>query len=198
MIDIFNPEEFAKIDFSPKVNQAFSDVKADNIKNLSDNSQLLVQTDMEGYIQYANKEFQDIFFSEENGASIIGKEIFVIDHPAIPKSILSMVQQQVDNDDDTNAIFINLCSCKKVVIAYAEVDVVKDRYGQHIHIFSRRRRISDENINNAIIPFYKFLLQKEATEGVEATEIFIRKFIQKNHFKDFNHLMEFLAFGDFS
>ena len=104
------------------------------------------------------------------------------------------IHEQVNLDDDTNAVFINKTLNNSFVVCYAEVDVIKDRHGDHIHIYTRRKPISNKNIFNYVIPFYKFLMKKEEEQGVEVAYEYIDKFIERNGFKDFNALIDYIAF----
>jgi len=91
--------------FSDKVNEIFNEISADNIEKINTDSKLLVQTDLDGVIQYANENFKDYF--GRGNKSIIGKPIHLFDHPSVPKSVLRHIHEQVNLDDDTNAVFIN-------------------------------------------------------------------------------------------
>ena len=191
-MDILNFEDISKISFSDKVNEIFNEISADNIEKINTDSKLLVQTDLDGVIQYANENFKDYF--GRGNKSIIGKPIHLFDHPSVPKSVLRHIHEQVNLDDDTNAVFINKTLNNSFVVCYAEVDVIKDRHGDHIHIYTRRKPISNKNIFNYVIPFYKFLMKKEEEQGVEVAYEYIGKFIERNGFKDFNALIDYIAF----
>ncbi|MDO4879917.1 MAG: PAS domain-containing protein [Capnocytophaga sp.] len=191
-MDILSFEDISKISFSDKVNEIFNEISENTIENIDFDSKLLVQTDLDGVIQYANETFKGYFGKEKD--SVIGKPIHLFDHPSVPKSVLRHIQEQVNLDDDTNAVFINKTLDNTFIISYAEVDVIKDRHGDHIHIYTRRIPIVNDNIFEVIIPFYKFLLKKEEEQGVEAAYEYIDKFIERNGFKDFNALMDYIAF----
>lgn len=183
-----------KIDFPQQVTEIFAPIVLENVEQLSDECKLFVQTDMDGIIQYANDTYKDYFGRGEK--SIINHSVYDFDDPATPKAILQHVGEYVAKDDDVNAIFINKSLSGKYVITYAEVDVIKDRHGEHIHIFTRKKKIPNHNIFNVIIPFYKFLLKKEVEEGQEAAYQYISDFISRNGFNDFNELIDFLAYGE--
>lgn len=182
-----------EIEFPQAVNQIFETINQDTVRILPEQGQLLVQTDMDGIIQYANDAFKDHFGRGAN--TTINKSIYAFDHPALPKSVQRLMAEQVSRDDDTNAVLINSGLDGEIMVSYAEIDVVKDRHGEHIHIFTRKRHIDRDNIFRAVVPFYKLLIKKELEEGVDAAYDYLGEFITKNGFKDFNTLMDFLAFA---
>lgn len=189
-----NQKGFNEIVSSQRIHDIFSDITVENLENITDQCQFLVQTDMEGTILYATDSYKNFFGRGEN--TILGKKIYQFDHPAFPKSIQRILGEQVSQDDDTNAIFIHKTLKGTVACLYAEIDVIKDRHGEHIHIFTRKKRIPTKNIFEKIIPFYKLLLQKEEEEGVESAYNYIKSFIERNEFGSFNNFIDYLAYGE--
>lgn len=178
--------------YSPEVEQIFADIKPESIANITEKCSLLVQTDMMGNIQYAN----ECFLKHYNlGVSCIGHNITVLDHPAMPKSLITLCIERVKNDDDTNIVFINKSLQGNVICVYTEVDIIKDRYGEYIHTFSRRKGVPLDNLFEFVIPFYKFLVEKERQIGVEATVDYLKKFMKENNFNSVNDLTDYLAYN---
>ena len=146
--------------------------------------------------------------SDEKGTIIYGNPIFVklsgylqselhdkphsiLRHPDMPKVVFKFLWQEIQAGREVYAFVKNLRKDGKYYWVFAHVRVAKNPDGSFRNYVSTRRKMS-EKAKKTIIPLYKALLEKEKTEGVDASWEMLKNILTKNgaSLETFNDLMK--------
>ena len=149
-------------------------------KTLTSVDIIVSQSDLDGFIIYANPIFYKI--SGYSYGKLIGENHNIIRHPDMPKAIFKHLWKQLQKSEEVYCFIKNKSQDKRYywVFAYIRPSVNKD--GTVRNYISTRRAMS--NKAKAIIePLYQQLLRVEKSKGVEASEELFKKFIEQNRYE---------------
>lgn len=137
-----------------------------------DNDVIVSKTDLKGRLTYANDVFREISgFSE---AELIGQPHSIIRHPHMPRCVFKLLWDTLATGNEIFAYVLNRCKNGDHYWVFAHVTPSLDSNGKVFSYHSNRRVPERAIIDNAIVPLYNALLQKEqsyanAKQGLAAS-----------------------------
>lgn len=118
---------------------------------------------------------------------LMGNAHNIIRHPDMPKIVFKILWDNLKKDNTIIAIVKNLAKSGKYYWVYANFTILKDDNGDN-HYFSSRKSVSYKVIET-ITPIYKKLLEIEAQDGLDASELYLNTFL-KNKNTTYNQFID--------
>ena len=142
-----------------------------------------------GDIAYANQIF--VKLSGYAQSELLDKPHSILRHPDMPSVIFKFLWQELKAGNDVFAFVKNLAKDGKYYWTLANVRVAKNPDGSLRNYISTRRKMS-EKAKKTIIPLYTALLEKEKSDGVDASWQLLNDILVKNgaSMQTFNDLMK--------
>lgn len=138
---------------------------------------IMSKTDALGRIEYANEAFIDVSGYEDY--ELISQPHNIIRHPDMPKVIFKCLWDELKNGNNFHAIVKNMAKSGRYYWVITDFEVIKDDNGKILNYVGRRKSVPAEVITKHIEPLYKRLLQIEAVSGLDASEKYLRGYLEE-------------------
>ena len=148
---------------------------------LTDVDIIVSQSDLQGFIIYANPIFYKISAYPEG--KLIGENHNIIRHRDMPKVIFKYMWEQIEAKKEVYCFVKNQAKENRYYWVYAYVRPSLNRDGTIRNYISTRKAIS-KKAKNIIEPFYKHLLNIEKKYGLKESEKEFNKFMQNNCYQN--------------
>ncbi len=114
----------------------------------------------------------------------------MIRHPDMPKVIFKCLWDNLKEGNNFHAIIKNMAKSGRYYWVITDFEVVKDKDGIITNYIGKRKAIPDSVIHSHIEPLYRRLLQIENASGLEASEKYLRGFLEEQN----KTYMEYITF----
>ncbi len=150
----------------------------DNEIKLSDKRYIVSKTDAKGIIEYGNDYFVEI--SGYTPAELIGQPHSIVRHPDMPKVAFKLMWDRIKQGKNFIAIVKNLAKDGSYYWVVTDFEPKVDPITNEIISHTAFRKAAPRKAIEAIEPIYATLLKIEQQEGMEASEKFLRGFLEEN------------------
>lgn len=158
-------------------------------KELTSIDLIVSKSDALGNITYANPIFMKI--SGYKLSELYDEPHSILRHPDMPKVIFKYLWQNIKEGKEVTAFVKNLCKDGNFYWVIATVKMAKNPDGSFRNFMSTRRCITD-SAKEKITNLYAELLKVERSDGIDASEVMLKNFLDANGVSDsssFNRLM---------
>lgn len=145
---------------------------------LSTKRYIVSKTDSKGIIEYGNDYFVEI--SGYTEAELIGQPHSIVRHPDMPKVVYKMMWERINKGQNIMAVVKNLAKDGSYYWVVTEFEPKVDSITNEIISHTAFRKAAPQKAIDAMIPIYKKLLEIEKTGGVDASEKYLRGFLEDN------------------
>lgn len=145
---------------------------------LSDTRFIVSKTDAKGIITYANDYFIEISGYTEK--ELIGQPHNLVRHPDMPKVAFKLMWDRISKGHNFIAIVKNLAKNGSYYWVITDFEPKIDPITNEIIAHTAFRKAASNKAIVAIAPIYATLLKIEEEDGIEASEIFLRGFLEEN------------------
>ncbi len=146
---------------------------------LSPNRYIVSKTDPKGIIEYGNDYFVEI--SGYSEAELIGQPHSLIRHPDMPKIVFKMMWERINRAQNIMAVVKNLAKDGSYYWVVTEFEPKVDPITNEIISHTAFRKAAPREAVEAMIPIYKKLVEIEKTGGMEASERYLRGYLDEKH-----------------
>ncbi|WP_456401678.1 PAS domain-containing protein [Hydrogenimonas sp.] len=138
---------------------------------------IVSKTDKKGVIEYGNDYFVQI--SGYSEAELIGQPHSIIRHPDMPRIVFKMMWERILNDQNVMALVKNMAKDGRYYWVVTEFETKKDPISNQIIGFTAFRKAAPKEAVKTIEVLYKKLLEIEAVGGMEASEKYLRGYLEE-------------------
>lgn len=138
---------------------------------------IMSKTDPLGRIEYANEVFIDVCGYEDY--ELMSQPHNIIRHPDMPKVIFKHLWDELKKGNNFHGIVKNMAKSGRYYWVITDFEVAKDENGKILNYFSRRKAVPAEVVSKYIEPLYRRLLQIETVSGVDASEKYLKGFLEE-------------------
>ncbi|WP_440121545.1 PAS domain-containing protein [Tenacibaculum sp. Ill] len=146
--------------------------------NLDENSVLLSITDTRGVIEYCNEDFVESSGYEEY--ELVGSGHNIVRHPDMPRVIFKLMWKRIQNKENIIAFVKNMAKTGRYYWVMTDFVVKENDKGEVIN-YKALRKPAPKNAVQEIIPLYKRLREIEDLNGIEASEKFLKGFLDSKN-----------------
>lgn len=139
---------------------------------------IVSKTDAKGIIEYGNDYFVEISGYKES--ELMGKPHNIVRHPDMPKVAFKLMWERISKGDNFVAIVKNMAKDGRYYWVFTEFEPKVDALSNEIKGYTAFRKAAPQKAVDAITPIYKKLLEIEAEGGVEASEKYLKGFLEEN------------------
>ncbi len=151
----------------------------DNEIQLNKNRYIVSKTDTKGIITYANDYFIEISgYSEEE---LLGKNHNIVRHPDMPKIAFKLMWDRISQGKNFIAVVKNLAHDGSYYWVITDFEPKIDPITNEIISHTAFRKAAPRKAIETMAPIYATLLKIEQEDGVEASEMFLRNFLEENN-----------------
>jgi PAS domain S-box-containing protein len=145
---------------------------------LSSKRYIVSKTDPKGIIEYGNDYFVEI--SGYTEAELIGQPHSIIRHPDMPKIVFKMMWDRINQGKNIMAVVKNLSKSGDHYWVVTEFEPKIDPITNEIISHTAFRKAAPRAAIKAIEPIYAKLVQLEKEGGMEASEKYLRGYLEEN------------------
>ena len=138
---------------------------------------IVSKTDKNGIIEYGNDYFVEI--SGYTEAELIGKPHSIVRHPDMPKVVFKMMWDRINRAKNIMAIVKNLAKDGSYYWVVTEFEPKVDPITNEIISHTAFRKAAPQNAIDTMEPIYQKLLEIEKEGGLEASEKYLRGFLEE-------------------
>ena len=146
---------------------------------LSPTRYIVSKTDPKGIIEYGNDYFVEITGYTET--ELIGKPHNIIRHPDMPKIAFKMMWDRINRAQNFMAVVKNLAKDGSYYWVVTEFEPKVDPITNEIISHTAFRKAAPQKAIDAMAPIYQKLVEIEKEGGMEASEKYLRGFLEENH-----------------
>jgi len=150
----------------------------DNEIKLSTTKHIVSKTDAKGVIEYGNDYFVEI--SGYTETELIGQPHSIIRHPDMPKVVFKMMWDRIKQGKNIMAIVKNMAKDGSFYWVVTEFEPKLDSITGEVISHTAFRKAAPQKAIDAITPIYAKLLEIEAESGMEASEKYLRGYLEEN------------------
>jgi len=150
------------------------------------NDLIISRTDTRGTITYCNNIFAKM--SGWNQEELLGSNHNLIRHPDMPKAAYQLVWESIKNKGEFYGYVKNLRKDGGYYWVFAYITADLDNNGE-IAGYTSYRRYAPKLAIETIKPLYKFLMDAEQQNGVEASVELLGKFLDRNGFSSYDQFI---------
>ena len=154
-------------------------IATDNEIKLSETRYIVSKTDAKGIIKYGNDYFMEITGYTEK--ELIDQPHNIVRHPDMPKVAFKLMWDRIKQGKNFIAIVKNLAKDGSYYWVVTDFEPKIDPITNEIISHTAFRKAAPRKAIAAIEPIYATLLKIEQEEGVEASENFLRGFLEENN-----------------
>jgi PAS domain S-box-containing protein len=151
---------------------------------------IVSKTDPRGFIEYGNDYFVEI--SGYTEAELIGQPHSIVRHPDMPKVVFKMMWDRINKAQNIMAIVKNLAKDGRYYWVVTEFEPKLDSITNEILAHTAFRKAAPQKAIDAVIPLYAKLLEIEEKSGIEASEMYLRGYLESNN-KTYDQLINELV-----
>lgn len=151
---------------------------ADSEIKLSDKRYIVSKTDAKGNITYANDYFVEICGYSES--ELLSQPHSIVRHPDMPKIAFKLMWDRIKKGENFIAIVKNLAKDGSFYWVVTDFEPKIDPITNEVISHTAFRKAAPRKAIETIIPIYTTLLKIEQEDGVEASEMFLRNFLEEN------------------
>jgi len=151
----------------------------DNEIILSNKRYIVSKTDPQGNIEYGNDYFVEI--SGYNESELIGKPHSIVRHPDMPKVVFKMMWDRINRAQNIMAVVKNMAKDGSYYWVVTEFEPKVDPITNDIISHTAFRKAAPRKAVDVMEPIYQKLLEIEKDGGVEASEKYLRGFLEDQH-----------------
>ncbi len=140
---------------------------------------IVSKTDPQGIIEYGNDYFVEISGYKES--ELIGTPHSLIRHPDMPRVAFKMMWDRISKGENFIAVVKNLAKDGRYYWVVTEFESKKDPISNRIISFTAFRKAAPKKAVDIIEPIYAKLLEIEEAKGMEASEKFLRGYLENNN-----------------
>ncbi len=144
---------------------------------LNPNRYIVSKTDPKGIIEYGNDYFVEI--SGYSESELIGQPHSLIRHPDMPKIVFKMMWDRINRAQNIMAVVKNLAKDGSYYWVVTEFEPKVDPITNEIISHTAFRKAAPREAVEAMIPIYQKLVEIEKTGGMEASEKYLRGFLEE-------------------
>ncbi len=145
---------------------------------LSDKRYIVSRTDAQGIIEYSNDYFMEICgYTQEE---LIGQPHNIVRHPDMPKVAFKLMWDRIKQGKNFIAIVKNLAKDGSFYWVVTDFEPKVDAITNEIISHTAFRKAAPRKAIEAITPIYATLLKIEQEDGIQASENFLRNFLEEN------------------
>ncbi|MEA3228058.1 MAG: PAS domain-containing protein [Campylobacterota bacterium] len=149
----------------------------DNEIKLSATKHIVSKTDDKGIIEYGNDYFVEI--SGYTEAELLGQPHSIVRHPDMPKVVFKMMWDRIKQGKNIMAVIKNLSKSGSYYWVVTEFEPKIDPVSGDVISYTAFRKAASQKAIDAITPIYAKLLEVEAEGGVEASEKYLRGYLEE-------------------
>lgn len=138
---------------------------------------IMSKTDLFGTIEYANDIFVEVSGYEDY--ELMAHPHNIIRHPDMPKVVFKVLWDNIKQGNQFHGVVKNLAKSGRYYWVITNFEYDRDDEGNIVNYIARRKAVPQEVITNHIQPLYTKLLQIEKASGVEASEKYLKGFLQE-------------------
>ena len=138
---------------------------------------IVSKTDAKGFIEYGNDYFVEI--SGYSEAELIGKPHSIVRHPDMPKVVFKMMWDRINRAQNIMAVVKNLAKDGSYYWVVTEFEPKVDPITNEVISHTAFRKAAPQNAIETMTPIYKKLLEIEKDAGMEASEKYLRGFLEE-------------------
>lgn len=139
---------------------------------------IVSKTDAKGIIEYGNDYFVEI--SGYTEAELIGHPHNIIRHPDMPKVVFKMMWDRINKAQNIMAVVKNLAKDGSFYWVVTEFEPKVDPITNEVISHTAFRKAAPQKAIEAISPIYEKLLDIEKEAGMEASEKYLRGYLEEN------------------
>ncbi len=140
---------------------------------------IVSKTDPRGIIEYGNDYFVEI--SGYSEAELVGQPHSIIRHPDMPKIVFKMMWDRINKAQNIMAVVKNLAKDGSYYWVVTEFEPKIDPITNEIISHTAFRKAAPKSAVEQIEPIYAKLLQIEEHGGMEASEKYLRGFLEEKN-----------------
>jgi len=140
---------------------------------------IVSKTDPRGIIEYGNDYFVEI--SGYSEAELVGQPHSIIRHPDMPKIVFKMMWDRINKAQNIMAVVKNLAKDGSYYWVVTEFEPKIDPITNEIISHTAFRKAAPKSAVEQIEPIYAKLLQIEEHSGMEASEKYLRGFLEEKN-----------------
>lgn len=137
---------------------------------------IVSKTDVFGTIEYVNDVFAEVSGYEE--FELVNKPHHIIRHPDMPKVIFKVMWEHIQKGMKFHGIVKNMAKSGRYYWVITDFDYVVDEEATILNYIARRKAVP-QSVIAKIEVLYKRLLQIEEAKGIEASEKYLRGFLEE-------------------
>ena len=138
---------------------------------------IMSRTDTRGFIQYANDYFTEI--SGYSSKELIGENHNIIRHPDMPAVIFKLMWERLKNGQHIHAVVKNMAKSGEYYWVTTKFDIKRHSFDNKIVCYLAYRQASSAKTVKIVSELYIKLLSIEKTNGIEASEKYLRGFLEE-------------------
>ena len=150
-----------------------------NEKKLDPKKYIVSKTDAKGIIEYGNDYFVEI--SGYSEAELIGKPHSIVRHPDMPRIVFKMMWDRIKRAQNIIAVVKNLAKDGSYYWVVTEFEPKVDPITNEIISHTAYRKAAPQKAVETMIPIYAKLIEIEKAGGMEASEKYLRGFLESQH-----------------
>ncbi len=144
---------------------------------LSPKRYIVSKTDAKGIIEYGNDYFVEI--SGYTEAELIGKPHSIVRHPDMPKVVFKMMWDRINKAQNIMAVVKNMAKDGSYYWVVTEFEPKVDPISNEIISHTAFRKAAPQKAIEVMEPIYQKLLEIEHDGGMEASEKYLRGFLEE-------------------
>ena len=144
---------------------------------LNNKRYIVSKTDSKGIIEYGNDYFVEI--SGYSEAELIGQAHNIVRHPDMPKVVFKMMWDRIKKAQNIMAVVKNMAKDGRYYWVVTEFEPKVDPISNEIISHTAFRKAAPQKAIDIMEPIYQKLLEIEKDGGVDASEKYLRGFLEE-------------------
>lgn len=144
---------------------------------LSPKRYIVSKTDAKGIIEYGNDYFTEV--SGYTESELMGKPHSILRHPDMPRVVFKMMWDRINRAQNIMAVVKNLAKDGSYYWVVTEFEPKVDPITNKIISHTAFRKAAPQAAIDAMEPIYQKLLEIEKDGGMEASEKYLRGFLEE-------------------
>jgi len=140
---------------------------------------IVSKTDKKGIIEYGNDYFVEVCGYSE--AELIGKPHNIIRHPDMPKIAFKLMWDRINKAENFMAVVKNLAKDGRYYWVVTDFEPKVDPITNEIISHTAFRKAAPQKAIDTMVPIYAKLIEIEKEGGMEASEKYLRGFLEDRH-----------------
>ena len=150
----------------------------ENKIKLNHKRHIVSKTDAKGIIEYGNDYFMEI--AGYSAQELIGQPHSIVRHPDMPKIAFKLMWDRIKQGKNFMAVVKNLAKDGSYYWVVTDFEPKIDPITNEIISHTAFRKAAPQKAIDVMEPIYAVLLKLEGEGGMEASEKFLRGFLEEN------------------